>query len=312
MTTQDSTAPRSIDDYLAQLRLALHGADAAVVQDALSDAEEHLRAECAARPGDSEETVLDAIAGSYGSPADVAAAYRETERTVQAALAPQRRPAVGAGAKAGFLQRFFGIYRDPRAWTALFFMLLALVTGIFYFTVVVTGLTLSLGLAILIIGVPFFIAFLGFTRVLSFMEGRIIEAMTGERMPRRVQPVETGGWLERIVSMLRDPRTWTTLVYQLLMLPLGTLYFTVAITVGALGVGMLGGSAIVALEAVGIDIPGGLLVDGEVITPTGVEAALYALFSLALGVVLITALLHIARLVGHLHGKLAKQLLVAR
>jgi hypothetical protein len=191
-------------------------------------------------------------------------------------------------------------------------MLLALVTGIFYFTVVVTGLTLSLGLAILIIGVPFFIAFLGFTRVLSFMEGRIIEAMTGERMPRRVQPVETGGWLERIVSMLRDPRTWTTLVYQLLMLPLGTLYFTVAITVGALGVGMLGGSAIVALEAVGIDIPGGLLVDGEVITPTGLEAALYALFSLALGVVLITALLHIARLVGHLHGKLAKQLLVAR
>jgi hypothetical protein len=90
------------------------------------------------------------------------------------------------------------------------------------------------------------------------------------------------------------------------------LYFMVAITVGALGVGMLGGSAIVALEAVGIDIPGGLLVDGEVITPTGVEAALYALFSLALGVVLITALLHIARLVGHLHGKLAKQLLVAR
>jgi hypothetical protein len=33
---------------------------------------------------------------------------------------------------------------------------------------------------------------------------------------------------------------------------------------------------------------------------------------LALGVVLITALLHIARLVGRFHGKLAKQLLVAR
>ncbi|MFM7798045.1 MAG: HAAS signaling domain-containing protein, partial [Planctomycetota bacterium] len=72
--TADDTMPRSIDDYLAQLRRALEGADRAMIQDALSDAEEHLRAECAARPGESEEAVLRAIAGSYGSPEDVAAA----------------------------------------------------------------------------------------------------------------------------------------------------------------------------------------------------------------------------------------------
>ena len=311
MTAQDSTVPRSIDAYLEELRRALAGTDAAVVQDALSDAEEHLRAECAARPGESEEAVLRAIAGSYGSPADVAAAYRETERTVQAALAPQRRPAVGAHAGEGLLQRFFGIYRDPTAWTALLFMLLTLVTGIFYFAVVAIGVSLSIGLAILIIGVPFFIAFLGFTRMLSFMEGRIVEAMTGERMPRRVLPAETGGWFQRIVAMLRDPRTWTTLVYQLLMLPLGVLYFTVAISLVALGVGLLGGGAVVALQALGVDIPGGLQVDGEVIVPTSVEAALYVVVSLVLGVLLITTLLHLARLVGRFHGKLAKQLLVA-
>ena len=36
-------------------------------------------------------------------------------------------------------------------------MLLTLATGIVYFTVVVAGLSLSVGLAVLIIGMPFFL-----------------------------------------------------------------------------------------------------------------------------------------------------------
>ena len=40
-------APRTINEYLEQLRAALRGADPALIQDALYDAEEHLRAELA-------------------------------------------------------------------------------------------------------------------------------------------------------------------------------------------------------------------------------------------------------------------------
>jgi uncharacterized membrane protein len=43
-------APRSIAEYLEQLRTALRGADQALIQDALYDAEEHLRAERAEQP----------------------------------------------------------------------------------------------------------------------------------------------------------------------------------------------------------------------------------------------------------------------
>ena len=46
-------APRSIDEYLKQLRAALEGQDPALIQDALYDAEEYLRAEVAAHPGKS-------------------------------------------------------------------------------------------------------------------------------------------------------------------------------------------------------------------------------------------------------------------
>ena len=314
--TADDNAPRSIDDYLAQLRRALEGADRAMIQDALSDAEEHLRAECAARPGESEESVLRAIVGSYGSPEDVAAAYRETERTVQAAFAPKRPAAAGASAAAAAsqpnaLRRFFGVWGDARSWTSLVFMLLSLVTGIFYFTVVVTGLSLSLGLSILIIGIPFFIAFVVFTRVLALVEGRLIEGLTGERMPRRAPPAAPGGWLARIGALLRAPRTWTTLVYQLLMLPLGTLYFSVAITLAASGTGLLGASVLGLLQGLGFEVVDGWRSNVGGVPLTGIEALGVAVGSLVVGMLLVTALLHLARLVGRLHARIAKQLLVA-
>ena len=56
------SSPRSIDDYLHALRAALAGADPALIQDALYDAEEHLRAEAAANPGKSEAELLEHIA----------------------------------------------------------------------------------------------------------------------------------------------------------------------------------------------------------------------------------------------------------
>ncbi len=179
------SAPRSIDQYLRQLREELAGADSALIQDALYDAEEYLRAEVAAHPDKSESDVLELIASTYGAPDEVASAYRDTEVKVKAAMAtPRKKPTTVLG-------KFFGVFLDPRAYTCLFFMLLSLATGIIYFVFAVTGLVaLSAGLAVLIIGVPFFLVFMAVSRVVSLAEGRLIEAMTGERMPRR--PVYQG------------------------------------------------------------------------------------------------------------------------
>ena len=80
---------------------------------------------------------------------------------------------------------FFNVVSDPRTYGALLYMLLSLATGIFYFTWVVTGLSLTFGFAILIIGIPFALLFIASVRVLSYVEGRIVEALLGVRMPRR-------------------------------------------------------------------------------------------------------------------------------
>lgn len=295
--------PTNIPDYLAHLRRSLAGADPALVQDALYDAEEYLRSELSEQmvqggPGKSEAEVIAAVASSYGAPDEVAEIYRETEVRVETALRapapPVRKSALG---------RFFGVAADPRTYTSLFYMVLALATGVFYFTWVVAGLSLSLGLAVLIIGIPFAILFFGSVRVLSLVEGRIVEVMLGERMPRRpLYTVRGRSWLQRIGDMFTDPRTWSTMLYMLLMLPLGIAYFTVAVSLMSVSLSLIL-APLALLPGVhlnvwmfGIDLPSQM-------------PWLLPLLTVA-GVALLFVTLHIARGIGRLHGLFAKHLLV--
>jgi hypothetical protein len=303
-------APRSIDEYLKQLRAALEGEDPSLIQDALYDAEEYLRAEVAAHPGKSEADVLELIASTYGAPEEVATAYRDTEVKVKAALRtpPPRRPENPGGAR-----RFFGIFLDPRAYTSLFYMLLTLATGILYFVLVVVGVSLSAGLAILIIGVPFFLVFISITRVVSLGEGRLIEAITGERMPRRpVHPGAPAGWWARIGAMLSDARTWTTLLYFVLMLPLGIIYFVIA----AVGLSIGGNLALAPFAVIGqafgwlSDDRWGMLVFGHHAMRLTVHSGPVSILMFVAGVLVLTLLMHIARGIGRGHARLAKALLV--
>ena len=296
-----SRLPTTIPDYLEQLRRALAGADPALVQDALYDAEEYLRSELAENPDKSESDVIASVAGSYGAPEEVADIYRDTEAKVQTALRPPapapRRSALG---------RFFGVAADVRTYGALFYMLLALATGIFYFTWVVTGVSMSAGLAVLIIGIPFVILYFGSVRLLSLVEGRIVEVMLGERMPRRPLYSERGkSWLERIKELFTDPRTWSTQLYFLLMLPLGIAYFTIAVTLLSVSAALIA-SPILVLFGVG---HGGIWLDDVQIAPHMGWWWLLPLLFVG-GVLLLFATLHLARGIGRLHGLLAKHLLV--
>jgi uncharacterized membrane protein len=305
-----SNAPRSIDEYLKQLRVALAGQDPALIQDALYDAEEYLRAEVAAHPNKSEGDVLELIASTYGAPDEVAAAYRDTEAKVKAAL---KTPAPRVTAHASAWRRFFGVYMDWRSYTSLFYMLLSLATGVGYFTFVVTGMSLSVGFAILVIGVPFFLAFIGVARVIALGEGRLLETITGERMPRRpVHPGPPAPLMTRIVEMLKDVRTWTTLLYLLVMLPLGIIYFTLAVTGLAIGLRLGLAPLIFAGRDFGWFPPGfsaGMIeLDGHSYGQPGTFIG--ALVCMLLGILVITLVMHAARGIVRGHARLAKALLV--
>lgn len=289
----------TVEQYLVELKAALAGADPALVQDAVYDAEEHLRS-AAAEGGDTPEAVAGAIE-SFGTPAEVAAAYRETELTVAAAL---RRPKP-APRTSNPVARFFGVIADPGAWGALFYMLLALATGIIYFTVVVTGLSLSLGLMVLIIGLPMALLFVAAVRAISLAEGRMVEGLLGQRMPRRPRTIGVAGgtFVQRLTGWITDYRTWTTMLYMLLMLPLGIAYFTTVFTGLVASLWLV--AAPIAQWTLGTPIIR-TLEYGYWIEPWG------APFFILGGVLLFFVTLWVAKGVGYLHGLFAKVMLVGR
>jgi len=292
----------SITEYLDALKNELKGSDSATIQDALIDAEEHLTTALElARESQAdvkESDVLGQIIEQYGTPEETAAAYVEVERRTFPGL---RHTTVKK--QRSLFVRFFSIYTDPRAWGSLFYMLIAFVTGIIYFSWVVTGISVSISFALFIFGLPVAMLFLLSVRGIAWMEGRLVEALLGVRMPRRslIAP-QNVKLLERIKILLKDKHTWLSILYMLLQFVLGIVYFLVLVTIFAFS---LTGIAIPILQEV-FNLP--------IVTNYDVYYFLpqwgYPLVILA-GLFLWTSTMHMVRWVGGLHGRYAKALLVA-
>jgi hypothetical protein len=139
-----------------------------------------------------------------------------------------------------FWGRVFGVYVDPRTWGSLLFMFITFVTGIIYFTWAVTGTALSLSLMILIVGIPVAILFLLSVQGLALLEGRLVEALLGVRMPRRPLFAQPGlTWGERLKALMNDKHTWLSLLYFILQMPLGVLYFSLMVTLILFSLGII-------------------------------------------------------------------------
>lgn len=288
----------NIEQYLDALRAALVGADPALVQDAVYDAEEYLRAEMADCEGEPEACFAQ-IVERYGTPEEVAASYVDTEITVARAL---KSPA--AKVPAGMLGRFFGAAVDPASYTAVLYLVLSLVTGILYFTLVTVLLPMGLGLLPIGVGVLLLLLFFALVRTVALVEGRVVEALLGVRMPRRPRTaLREGDVVERVKHWFTDRRTWTSILYMLLQLPLGVIYFSIVVTA-------------VALSAAGVWYPiVQLFTDVPLVQVNGYG---YLLATWAVPLVIAAGLLgfvvtlHLCRGIGALHAAYAKALLVGR
>lgn len=293
---------KSIEEYLDQLKAELQDSDAATVQDALADAEEHLRAALVAlkekQPEASEEEALGQVIEQYGSPDEIASAYKDVERLTSPVLARENQRSESPGV------RFFAIYADPRAWGALLYMLVAFVTGIIYFTWAVTGLSLSVTLSIFIFGLPFLFFFLHSVRSLTLLEGRLVEALLGVRMPRRARfSSQNVKWLERLKMLVTDKYNWKMLFYMFCQLPFGTFYFILIVMLVSLSLSFMVSPIIEGFVQQGV--VGVIIGDVRYFPPT----YLYPLLVI-FGFLLLTASMHLFKWIGQLHGKYAKMFLV--
>ncbi len=131
---------------------------------------------------------------------------------------------------------------DPRTYGRIGYLLLAGLLGAFEFVFLVTAISLGVGLAVTLIGIPILIgsvyAWGGHGRGRASDHRRADGNDDPEPVPTRAG---AGGRWARLRPRLADPATWKDLTFLLLQFPFGLVSFIVTAVV--LGVGASGADA---------------------------------------------------------------------
>jgi signal transduction histidine kinase len=141
----------------------------------------------------------------------------------------------------------------PRTWLSLAYVVLGLPFGIVTFTVTVTGFALGFGLIpVFLLGLVILWAMAYVVRGMAVMErGRATLFLDVELPGRPPELIGEGNALRRAWRRLTTRGTWKEVAYCLLLLPVGTVFFSLVVTVWSVAL------AGVLLPAYGYALPGG-------------------------------------------------------
>ena len=111
------------------------------------------------------------------------------------------------------------------------FLLLSFPLGLIFFLVTVIGFTLGVSTLILWIGLPILFATLVLVRGMAIIERRMVANLLHVSFPNQLhgRDMPQRGFLKRFGNVLRDPLTWTSMIYMIVKLPLGIISFTLAL-----------------------------------------------------------------------------------
>jgi len=144
-------------------------------------------------------------------------------------------------------------------------------------------------------------------RVIVLSDARQVEVRSGERMSHpSMPPGPPQSFRARIADMLRDARTWTTLAYFVLALPLGIAYFVIAVTGLSVGLALTFAPLFEVARRIGwVQLNADFSIE-----PAWLGSALLLPVCFAIGVLIVTLLMHVARFSGRMHARFAKHMLV--
>ena len=123
----------------------------------------------------------------------------------------------------------------------------------------------------------------------------------------RPRPPPTKRIWTRIKDALIDIRTWSSMLYLLLMLPLGIVYFVIAVVGVSLSLGMAGGQPATRSSPDHSQFP---VQRRAVAGPHLLHTAPGLVAAMLFGILLFFLLLHVCKGIGWLHGRIAEALLV--
>ncbi|HAP77299.1 MAG TPA: histidine kinase [Acidimicrobiaceae bacterium] len=141
-------------------------------------------------------------------------------------------PAVPADA------RGFAAYRSPTVWRQSLYLLLDLLVGVGLFTAATTLLSTGAGLAITLVGIPLLAVTVVGGRAVATFERVRVRGLLDVDLPTWAPLDLPDGLMAKLRATLTDRPGWKGLAYAGLMLPWGTLTFSLTVTIWALAVGM--------------------------------------------------------------------------
>lgn len=182
----------------------------------------------------------------------------------------------------------------------LAYLVLSFALGLTWFLVLVIGLSLGFSLAITLIGVPLLIGMLWVIRWMAQIERACVRGLIGVDVGAHYRQPRNPGIGAHIVTRLGDPQTWKDLVYLIAQFPLGILWFTIAVTLVGVSVGLTAAPLYYWTSQDGIDL-------GVVRIDTLPEA----LVAVPIGLLTGWVTWHVANGLGALHGAWARLLLAS-
>ena len=125
----------------------------------------------------------------------------------------------------------FGVFARPQTYINMFYLVLALPLGIGYFVFLVTGISLGFSLLVLaLVGIPILLFVLaGSWTAAAFERELAIRLLNEEIPPMAAEDLSKMKLWARLKAHLRNPVTWTGIVYLFAKFPIGVVTFSVTV-----------------------------------------------------------------------------------
>lgn len=134
---------------------------------------------------------------------------------------------------------FFGALVHVDTYKRLVYLLLGLPFGIFYFTFLVTALSLGVGLVVVWVGVPILLGTVVAWRAMGRFERRYLEVAMGTTIEAPPTLDLNANWWERAKAVLADSYTYRSFFWLLLRFPFGIAGFVIAVVGLSVSVSLL-------------------------------------------------------------------------
>ncbi|MFH1802800.1 MAG: sensor domain-containing protein [archaeon] len=200
---------------------------------------------------------------------------------------------------------FFNVIAKKQTYLNLLYLLIAFPLGIFYFTFVVAGTSLSIGLIITLFGIPLLSLMTFLWYWIGIFERKLTSALLDVTItPARSAAFKETTFLRKLTKHFTEPITWRSFACLLIKFPMGVLSFVLLVTLLAVSLSLI--ASPIAYQ-ISLNTP-----NFEFATINGVQIFTHAYqtyFLSIIGIILLFISLHILNGIAHVSGLIAKFLL---